>query len=206
MQPINLRVGTASAIGSLPHRQVDAAVAVSLAACPDLPAAPSLPRRDPREGMISQGAVGRAGRRDRRRRLASQIIGGPRSRRPVRHGGCRRHRRARLRGTAGVPRGHTPSHAHPIKLQLTGPVTLGLALVEAGVARRSGLRHRRRGRPAAGRGAARRSDPRRPAGTQGRLRRRTRPRRAVRTPTSRWPPTSPSTSSRARWPPSRTPR
>ncbi len=61
MRPINLRVGTASAIGSLPHRQVDAAVAVAMAACPDLPAAPSLPRLDPREGMISQGLWGLRG-------------------------------------------------------------------------------------------------------------------------------------------------
>ncbi|MDE0804835.1 MAG: hypothetical protein OSA99_16110, partial [Acidimicrobiales bacterium] len=61
MKAVNLRVGTASAIGSLPHRQVDAGVAVALAACPDLPAAPSLPRLDAREGMLSQGAWGLRG-------------------------------------------------------------------------------------------------------------------------------------------------
>ena len=61
MKAINLRVGTASAIGSLPHRQIDAAVAVALAACADLPAAPSLPARDRREGMVSQAAWGLRG-------------------------------------------------------------------------------------------------------------------------------------------------
>ena len=131
MKAINLRVGTASAIGSLPHRQVDAAVAVAMAACPDLPAAPSLPRLDRREGMLSQAAwglrgvdidaagtiriTGRLDRDDPFGQPSAAGIDGPA------FGGLRAFLAANRHRTAAI------------KLQLTGPVTLGLALVEAGV-------------------------------------------------------------------------
>lgn len=128
MKPVNLRVGTASAIGSLPHRHVDAAVSVVMAACPDLPAAPSLPGRDPREGMLAQGAWG------------------------IRNVEIDRDGSLRLVGALdpAAPLDPTPSletpafaamaaflHANrhrtaPLKLQFTGPVTLGLALAAAG--------------------------------------------------------------------------
>lgn len=128
MKAINLRPGTASAIGSLPHRQVDAGVAVAMAACPDLPAAPSLPALDPREGMVAQGAWGLRGvdiGPDGIVRLVGDLdpadpfadvpgIEGP--------------------GFAGL-RAFLDANRHrttPIKLQLTGPVTLGLGLIEAG--------------------------------------------------------------------------
>ena len=131
MKPINLRVGTASAIGSLPHRQVDAAVAVAMAACPDLPAAPSLPRRDPREGMISQGLWGLRGvsiADDGTVTVTGEldpgdpfaVDGGAGIDGPA-FAGLRAFLAANRRRTA------------PIKLQLTGPVTLGLALLDAGV-------------------------------------------------------------------------
>lgn len=128
MKALNLRVGTASAIGSLPHRHVDAAVAVALAACPDLPAAPSLPGRDAREGMLSQGAWGLRGVEvgdDGVLRLvgaldpADPYVDGP-----------------GIDGPAfGALRAFLHANRHrtsPIKLQLTGPVTLGVALAEAG--------------------------------------------------------------------------
>lgn len=130
MKPINLRVGTASAIGSLPHRQVDAAVSVAMAACPDLPAAPSLPRLDAREGMISQGLWGVRGVTvaaggtvaitgdldpgDPFQTTDGAGIDGPA------FGGLRAFLAENRRRTG------------PIKLQLTGPVTLGLALIDAG--------------------------------------------------------------------------
>ena len=130
MKSVNLRVGTASAIGSLPHRQVDAGVSVALAACPDLPAAPSLPRLDPREGMISQGAWGLRGIEVDEAGVL-HVVGeldpgdpfgtsGPGLDGPA-FGGFRAFLEATRHRTA------------PIKLQLTGPVTLALALVEAGV-------------------------------------------------------------------------
>ncbi len=130
MKAVNLRVGTASAIGSLPHRQVDAAVAVALAACPDLPAAPSLPRLDARESMLSQGAWGLRGitiAEDGLLRVTGELdpgdpfgengpgIGGPA------FGGTRAFLEA------------TRHRSAPIKLQVTGPVTLALGLIEAGV-------------------------------------------------------------------------
>ena len=128
MKAINLRVGTASAIGSLPHRQVDAAVAVALAACADLPAAPSLPARDPREGMVSQGAWGLRGvdiGEDGVVRLVGDLDPhDPFEHEPTIDGPAFAGLRAFLEATR-----HRTS---PIKLQLTGPVTLGLALVEAG--------------------------------------------------------------------------
>lgn len=128
MKAINLRVGTASSIGSLPHRHVDAAVALAMAACPDLPAAPSLPGRDRREGMLAQGAWGLRGvdiGDDGAIRLVGDLdpddpfavdagIDGPAFNALRAFLDANRHRAA------------------PLKVQLTGPVTLGLALVEAG--------------------------------------------------------------------------
>jgi methionine synthase II (cobalamin-independent) len=128
VKAVNLRVGTASAIGSLPHRHVDAAVSLAMAACPDLPAAPSLPVRDRREGMIAQGAWGLRGvtvgddgalRVDGRLDPADPFVDGPGIDGPA-FAGLRAFLHANRHRTA------------PIKLQLTGPVTLGLALVEAG--------------------------------------------------------------------------
>jgi methionine synthase II (cobalamin-independent) len=128
VKAINLRVGTASSIGSLPHRHVDAAVALAMAACPDLPAAPSLPGRDCREGMLAQGAWGLRGIEigaDGAIRLVGDLdpddpftddpgIDGPAFNALRAFLDANRHRAA------------------PLKVQLTGPVTLGLALVEAG--------------------------------------------------------------------------
>ncbi|MGK2927954.1 MAG: hypothetical protein ACSLFO_00070 [Acidimicrobiales bacterium] len=129
MKPINLRVGTASAIGSLPHRQVDAAVAVAMAACPDLPAAPSLPRLDAREGMIQQGLWGLRGVHidDAGTVSLTGVLdpGDPFTDTPG------------IEGPAfGGLRAFLTENRHrtgAVKLQLTGPVTLGLALVAAGV-------------------------------------------------------------------------
>jgi len=48
--------GMATAIGSLPHRDSDAAAALVLRCLPELPAAPQLPRRTPLEGFVAQWA------------------------------------------------------------------------------------------------------------------------------------------------------
>lgn len=49
-----LTPGLATGIGSLPHSDPVEAAHVVLRLVPDLPAAPQLPERDPREGMIAQ--------------------------------------------------------------------------------------------------------------------------------------------------------
>lgn len=130
MKAVNLRVGTASAIGSLPHRQVDAAVSVALAACPDLPAAPALPRLDAREGMLSQGAWGLRGV-DIAEDGVLQIVGELDPGDPFGPGG------PGIDGPAfGGVRAFLEATRHrtaPIKLQVTGPVTLALGLIDAGV-------------------------------------------------------------------------
>jgi methionine synthase II (cobalamin-independent) len=128
MKPVNLRVGTASAVGSLPHRHVDAAVAVALAASPDLPSAPSLPRLDPREGMIAQGLWGMRGVTiDDLGRVA--VEGPPDPGDPF-VDGCG------IDGPAfGGLRAFLARNRHrtaPMKLQVTGPLTLGMALMRAG--------------------------------------------------------------------------
>src|SRR3954467_15607135 len=46
--------GVATGIGSLPHDDPIAAAELVLRCLPHLPAAPQLPARDPREGMIAQ--------------------------------------------------------------------------------------------------------------------------------------------------------
>jgi hypothetical protein len=46
--------GVATGIGSLPHSDPRAAAELVLRCLPELPAAPQLPARDPREGMIAQ--------------------------------------------------------------------------------------------------------------------------------------------------------
>jgi hypothetical protein len=51
-----LASGIATAIGSLPHRDASAAAALVLRCNPELPAAPQLPMRTPYEGVIAQWA------------------------------------------------------------------------------------------------------------------------------------------------------
>lgn len=46
--------GLATGIGSLPHTDAQAAAEVVLRCLPEFPAAPQLPARDPREGMLAQ--------------------------------------------------------------------------------------------------------------------------------------------------------
>jgi methionine synthase II (cobalamin-independent) len=49
--------GLATGVGSLPHTHPRAAAEVVLRCLPELPAAPQLPARDPREGMLAQWLV-----------------------------------------------------------------------------------------------------------------------------------------------------
>ena len=126
-----LHPGLATSIGSLPHLDAGEATAAVLRLHPDLPAAPQLPRRSPAESMLAQVAVGVSGvdvRPD-----GSLVVDGhaldhldptvvrPPDLRRAQFGGLR----AFLRAVRG--------RVQPLKIQLTGPVTFGLALVKAGV-------------------------------------------------------------------------
>ncbi|HYF46448.1 MAG TPA: hypothetical protein VD926_09585, partial [Acidimicrobiales bacterium] len=121
--------GTATAIGSLPLTDAAEAVELVLRVLPNLPAVPSLPAADPVEGMLAQGAWGLRGvdvgddgsltvRPDeldaRRPYLVAGDVGG----RPF----------ATLQAFLPAIRGRRG----PVKLQLTGPVTLGRALHDGG--------------------------------------------------------------------------
>lgn len=129
MRPL-LAPGTPSAVGSLPHVDASSAAADALRLTPELPAAPQLPRRHPREGMIAQVAAGvpgvtldaeGGGLRVDRRRLAVGEPGQPLD--------------AEAWGATSAFLHHAAAMGHqgPVKLQVAGPVTFGLALVQAGV-------------------------------------------------------------------------
>jgi hypothetical protein len=138
-----LRPGLATACGSLPHADRDAAAQLVLEVLGDCPAAPTLPNAHPAEGMLGQAATGLEG-----------VVIGP-------DGGLVVADPDRLDPDApgiGSGAGDLPGDAFGatlafldrvaasprrpplVKLQSTGPVTFGTALVAAGVAPRVAYR------------------------------------------------------------------
>ena len=130
-----LRVGTwrprglVTGIGSLPHRSTRAAARLALTAG-DIPAIPTLPKRSPAEGMISQALAGMRGVTIGQYGSifvdAAAIDQFDDTAPDLGHEAYRgwrvfldEARQARLSG--------------PVKWQFVGPVTLGIALVRAGV-------------------------------------------------------------------------
>lgn len=124
-----LTPGLDTSIGSLPHVDIHSGVDFVLTRQTRLPAMPTLPNRTPLEGMIAQGAWGIQGvvvNVDGSLEIApSQLdpeapLGDP-----------------YLRGEPFRTWQHflqtVAFRTEPIKMQLTGPVTLSVALVEAGV-------------------------------------------------------------------------
>lgn len=122
--------GTAMGVGSLPHTDPVAAAEMVLAVHPELPAAPQLPGIEGPAGMIGQWAGGIAGvtvHPDGRLEVdGAAVADAP----PVpvdfdsdAHVG--------LRAFLGCAAGRVET----VKVQLTGPVTMGLALVDAGAPR-----------------------------------------------------------------------
>ncbi len=124
-----LPVGLATGIGHLPHCDPGDAVEFVLRHCPRLPYAPSLPARSRREGMIAQAAAGLAGvtvddhgsldidhrALDPQAPFADPLFSGDA------HVGLR----AFLTAVA--------DRDGPVKVSVTGPVTLGVALHAAGI-------------------------------------------------------------------------
>ena len=128
LREIGVAPGTDTTIGSLPHTDPSEAVAFVLARQTRLPAAPSLPQRSPLEGMIAQAAwgvpgvlVGDDGSLDLRLDELDPAA-------PVGDPGLDGEPFVTLRHFLDAVSGRTT----PVKLQLTGPVTLGLALHAAG--------------------------------------------------------------------------
>jgi hypothetical protein len=124
-----LPAGVATSIGSLPHVDPDEASRFVLEHHPALPAAPSLPNRSPAESMLAQAAWGLDGvQADDRGML--HVEGDPR----------RVGRRLDPFCIDDDPwvglrtfLEHVDGRTDPIKVQLTGAVTLGRALHGAGV-------------------------------------------------------------------------
>jgi hypothetical protein len=121
--------GMATSIGSLPHQDADAAAALVLRCVPELPAAPQLPLRSPLEGMIVQWARAIDGvdvapdgtisvRADLDGRAAIDTTFDA-----VAHGGLL----AFLDIAAAQP---LPPKR--VKVQCAGPLTLAVALIDAG--------------------------------------------------------------------------
>jgi len=121
--------GTATAIGSLPLDDPEEAARFVLQAVPRLPAVPTLPTAYPLEGMLAQAAWGLQGVTVRDDGSLTVIPGALDGHHPyVEDGGLGGPPFAALQAFLRAIKGRTA----PVKLQLTGPVTLGRALVEAG--------------------------------------------------------------------------
>jgi methionine synthase II (cobalamin-independent) len=123
--------GVATGIGSLPHTDELAAAELVLRVLPEMPAAPQLPARDPREGMIAQWAAALP-----EVRVAPDgtiELDGASDAEPecvvdrASHGGLITF----LDAAAALDR--APAR---VKVQVTGPLTLGVALHAAGMSER----------------------------------------------------------------------
>ena len=124
------RPGTATGVGSLPHRSATAAARFALTEY-DLPAIPSLPRRCPAEGMIAQAVVGINGVTAGQYGSIAVDTGAVDPEAPVltdvdTDSFCGLRRFLGDAAAAGLD--------SPVKWQFVGPVTLGVALSRAGLA------------------------------------------------------------------------
>jgi hypothetical protein len=122
--------GTATAIGSLPHRDAHAAAALTLRCLPELPAAPQLPLRSKREGVVAQwaGAAPGVSVHDDGMIELTRAVDPHGALQPQfdieSHAGLLTF----LEVAAGQPK--PPKH---VKAQVAGPLTLGVAFLNAGM-------------------------------------------------------------------------
>jgi hypothetical protein len=124
-----LPAGAATAIGSLPHRDPQSAAALVLRCLPELPAAPELPQRSPYEAMVVRWAAAIPEVHvtpDGVIHVDRPELDGAVTPRfdPDMHGGLLTFLDAVSALANPLPR---------VKLQLTGPLTLGIALARAGM-------------------------------------------------------------------------
>ncbi len=126
---IDLPVGVPTGIGSLPHRDPHRAAAFALGCSSDLPSVPTLPRRSPAESMIAQAVVGIHGITvGQYASLAvdlAQVDPAAGVETPLDHGAFES-----LRAFLSAAQVVGPTR---VKWQIVGPITLGLALMRAGV-------------------------------------------------------------------------
>lgn len=127
MQRLGLAAGTATSIGSLPHRDAGEAARFSLATL-GLPVIPTLPKRSPAEGMVAQALVGLAGVTVGQYGSIAVDVDAIDPEAPVvtdlnhdSFGGFR----------AFLEVAH--EYTGPVKWQFIGPVSLGMVLQRAGV-------------------------------------------------------------------------
>ena len=130
MPPILLSAGSATGIGSLPHQDPMAAAASVLRWLPGLPAAPQLPARTPLEGMIAQSV----------RALPEVVLDDDGAIEEIDYTQIEAPIVATFDATAhgGLLAFLTHAQRQPrppafVKVQVTGPLTLGIALLEAGL-------------------------------------------------------------------------
>lgn len=126
---VGLPVGLATSIGSLPHCDPGEAVDFILHTQPRLPAAPTLPARSRREGMIAQAAHGVAGievAEDGSLIIDDSALD-PEA--PLTDPGFSSDAFVGLRAFVNA----VADRRGPIKVSVTGPVTFGVALAAAGV-------------------------------------------------------------------------
>src|SRR5690606_3817049 len=129
MRMLDIQHGSATSIGSLPHTDPREAATFVLERHTRLPAAPSLPNRSGTERMIAQAAWGIDGITvlpDGSLQLDQPHLD-PVA--PLSEAGIDGEPFVGLRAFLGAVAGRRA----PIKLQLTGPVTLGIALHSLGV-------------------------------------------------------------------------
>jgi methionine synthase II (cobalamin-independent) len=129
MREVLFPAGLSTGIGSLPHAEAAAAARFALQWTPKLPAAPSLPRRSPTEGMVAQAAWGISGVTVLPDGSLLVADGGIDPEAPLTDPGVDGEPFVTLRTFLRAINGRVA----PFKLQLTGPVTLGLALHAVGV-------------------------------------------------------------------------
>jgi hypothetical protein len=122
-----LTTGLATGIGSLPHRDAQAATALTRRMHPRLPAVPQLPELSPAEGLVAQWAgalpeveVGRHGEITVQRERAAEPVA------PT-------FTSASHSGLFAFLEASDAEAAPRIKMQIVGPLTLGVALRDAGV-------------------------------------------------------------------------
>jgi len=122
--------GTATAIGSLPHRDAHAAAALTLRCLPELPAAPQLPLRSRREGVVAQwaGAVPGVSVHDDGAIELTRAVDPLGALQPSFDAETHAGLLTFLDVAARQPR--PPKR---VKVQLAGPLTLGVAFVDAGM-------------------------------------------------------------------------